>query len=91
MEPGESVTLVADVVDPAFVEANDARVNAAVTTPGGKTLGVPMPTTSAARERVQAMIDAKYDQDFSQLLLLQAKASGIELKPENVEVGDGLS
>ena len=27
----------------------------------------------------------------STLLLLQAKASGIELKPENVEVGDGLS
>jgi hypothetical protein len=25
------------------------------------------------------------------LLLAQAKASGIELKPENVEVGDGLS
>jgi len=57
----------------------------------GKTLGVPMPTTSAARERVQALIDAKYDQDFSQLLLLQAKASGVELRPENVEVGDGLS
>src|SRR5688572_7887784 len=57
----------------------------------GKTLGVPMPTTSAARERVQALIDQKYDQDFSQLLLLQAKTSGIEVKPENVEVGDGLS
>ena len=31
------------------------------------------------------------DQDFSTLLLLQAKASGMELKAENVEVGDGLS
>src|SRR5688572_14710786 len=56
----------------------------------GKTLGVPMPLTSAARERVQALIDQKYDQDFSQLLLLQAKASGVELKSENVEISDGL-
>jgi hypothetical protein len=40
---------------------------------------------------VQALIDQKYDQDFSQLLLLQAKTSGIDVKPENVEVGDGLS
>ena len=31
------------------------------------------------------------DQDFATLLLLQAKASGIELQPENVEIGDGLS
>ena len=31
------------------------------------------------------------DQDFSTLLLLEAQASGMELKPENVEVGDGLS
>jgi|SRR5882672_4485121 len=58
----------------------------------GKKLGVPMPTTSVARDRVQALIDNGYtDQDFSTLLLLQAKTSGIELKPEGVEVGDGLS
>jgi 3-hydroxyisobutyrate dehydrogenase len=57
----------------------------------GKTFGVPMPVTAVARERVQALIDSGYtDQDFSTLLLLQAKASGIELKPENVEIGDGL-
>jgi hypothetical protein len=30
-------------------------------------------------------------EDFATLLLMQAKASGIDLKPENVEVGDGLS
>jgi hypothetical protein len=30
------------------------------------------------------------EQDFATLLLMQAKASGIELKPENVAVGDGL-
>ena len=31
------------------------------------------------------------EQDFATLLLQQAEASGIKLKPENVEVGDGLS
>jgi 3-hydroxyisobutyrate dehydrogenase-like beta-hydroxyacid dehydrogenase len=31
------------------------------------------------------------DKDFAALLVMQAKASGIELKPENVPVGDGLS
>ncbi len=58
----------------------------------GKAFGVPMPTTSVARDRVQTLIGNGYtDQDFSTLLLLQAKASGIELKPEGVAVGDGLS
>jgi len=57
----------------------------------GKTFGVPMPVTSVARDRVQALIDSGYtDQDFSTLLLLQAKASGVALKPENVKVSDGL-
>ena len=57
----------------------------------GKALGVPMPLTSLTRDMVQTLIGHGYtDQDFSTLLLLQAKASGIELEPENVEVGDGL-
>lgn len=56
----------------------------------GRTYGVPMPTTAITRDLVQTLIGHGYDQDFSQLLLLQAKASGIELKPENVNIGDGL-
>ncbi|OGA50501.1 MAG: 6-phosphogluconate dehydrogenase [Betaproteobacteria bacterium RIFCSPLOWO2_12_FULL_62_58] len=57
----------------------------------GREFGVPMPLTSIARDMVQSLIGNGYaDQDFSTLLLLQAKASGIELKPENVDVGDGL-
>jgi len=57
----------------------------------GRNFGVPMPLTSVARDLVQTLIGNGYtDQDFSTLLLLQAKASGIELKPENVEVSDGL-
>ncbi len=58
----------------------------------GKALGVPMPLTSITRDMIQTLIGHGYtDQDFSTLLLLQAKASGIELAPENVEVSDGLS
>jgi 3-hydroxyisobutyrate dehydrogenase len=57
----------------------------------GREYGVPMPTTSVVRDVVQTLIGHGYDQDFSQLVLLQAKAAGIELKSENVNVGDGLS
>jgi len=31
------------------------------------------------------------EQDFAALLLQQARSSGIELKPENASVGDGLA
>jgi len=57
----------------------------------GRKFRVPMPLASATRDLVQTLIGNGYgDQDFSALLLLRARASGIELKPENVEVGDGL-
>jgi hypothetical protein len=45
VEAGETVTLNAEVVDKAFVELNDAHVIAAVTTPSGGTLDVPMQWT----------------------------------------------
>jgi 3-hydroxyisobutyrate dehydrogenase-like beta-hydroxyacid dehydrogenase len=55
-------------------------------------MDVPMPLTSSVRDIVQTLIGNGYtDQDFSTLLLLEAKASGIELEPENVKVSDGLS
>ena len=58
----------------------------------GRNFGVPMPLTSLTRDMVQTLIGNGYtDEDFSALLLLQAQASGIELKSENVEVSDGLS
>jgi 3-hydroxyisobutyrate dehydrogenase-like beta-hydroxyacid dehydrogenase len=58
----------------------------------GRELEVPMPLTSITRDLVQSLIGNGYgDQDFAALLKLQAKASGIELKPENVTVGDGLT
>jgi 3-hydroxyisobutyrate dehydrogenase len=56
-----------------------------------KELGVPMPLASITRELVQTLIGNGYtDQDFSTLLLLAAKASGLQLEPENVPVSDGL-
>jgi 3-hydroxyisobutyrate dehydrogenase len=58
----------------------------------GRQFGVPMPLASITRDMVQTLIGQGYaDQDFSTLLLVEAKASGIELKSEQVEVGDGLS
>ena len=57
----------------------------------GREFGVPMPLTSVTRDLVQTLIGNGYtDKDFAALLLLQAKASGIELKSENVKVSDGL-
>jgi 3-hydroxyisobutyrate dehydrogenase-like beta-hydroxyacid dehydrogenase len=58
----------------------------------GREFEVPMPLTSLTRDLLQQMIgQGMTEQDFSTLLLAQAKASGLELKPENKEVGDGLS
>src|SRR6187397_3351693 len=51
----------------------------------GKTYGVPMPLTSATRDMVQTLIGhGAVDEDFAKLIVHQARASGIELAPENV-------
>jgi 3-hydroxyisobutyrate dehydrogenase len=51
-----------------------------------------MPLASQVRDLVQALIgNGHADQDFASLILMQARASGIELAPENVAVDDGLS
>jgi 3-hydroxyisobutyrate dehydrogenase-like beta-hydroxyacid dehydrogenase len=58
----------------------------------GRALEVPMPLASAVRDLVQALIGNGFaDQDFASLIVMQARASGIELTPENVAVDDGLS
>ena len=52
---------------------------------------VPMPLASVTRDIVQTLIGrGMTEEDFAQLLLLQAEASGIKLTPENVSVSDGL-
>ncbi len=58
----------------------------------GRRFEVPMPLAAATRDLIQSLIGRGWtEQDFATLLLQQAQASGIELKPENVEVKDGLS
>jgi 3-hydroxyisobutyrate dehydrogenase-like beta-hydroxyacid dehydrogenase len=58
----------------------------------GRRFEVPMPLASATRDLIQSMIGQGWtEQDFATLLLQQAEAAGLKLKPENVEVGDGLS
>ncbi|MBI2959741.1 MAG: NAD(P)-dependent oxidoreductase [Betaproteobacteria bacterium] len=58
----------------------------------GRKLEVPMPLASITRDLIQSTIGLGMNaQDFAVLLVQQARASGIELKPENVPVTDGLS
>jgi 3-hydroxyisobutyrate dehydrogenase len=64
----------------------------------GQKLEVPMPVAASAREVLQAHMGSGalqggdyLEKDFATQLEFQAHCSGIELKPENVEVWDGLS
>jgi 3-hydroxyisobutyrate dehydrogenase-like beta-hydroxyacid dehydrogenase len=58
----------------------------------GREFDVPMPLASITRDQVQALIGLGLgDEDFAKLLVLQARASGIDLDPENVPVSDGLA
>jgi 3-hydroxyisobutyrate dehydrogenase-like beta-hydroxyacid dehydrogenase len=58
----------------------------------GRRFEVPMPLAALTRDLVQSMIGRgmRGEEDFAALLVQQAQASGIELRPENVAVGDGL-
>jgi 3-hydroxyisobutyrate dehydrogenase-like beta-hydroxyacid dehydrogenase len=58
----------------------------------GHDLDVPMPVAAAAAAAVQAAVSTgRGAEDFAILLELQARSSGLELKPEDAEVDDGLS
>jgi 3-hydroxyisobutyrate dehydrogenase len=55
-------------------------------------LDVSMPIAAATEQIVQGMVALKgNDVDFATLLELVAEASGLELRPENVVVDDGLA
>ena len=57
----------------------------------GARLGVPMAVAQTTRDCVQQSIDAGHtDCDFAVLLEEQARASGLDIQPEDVEVNDGL-
>jgi 3-hydroxyisobutyrate dehydrogenase len=56
-----------------------------------KAHGVAMPAAAATRESVARMVGRGYDHiDFAVLLQEMARDAGLELKPENVPVDDGL-
>lgn len=58
----------------------------------GRDFEVPMPLASITRDLLQSTVGRGLNsQDFAVLLVQQAQASGIELKPENTPVDDGLS
>ena len=58
----------------------------------GRRFDVPMPLASITRDQVQALLGLGLgDEDFAKLIVLQARASGIDLEPENVPVSDGLA
>jgi len=63
----------------------------------GKQLDVPMPTATITRDVLQSHIGhgtlagGYLEKDLAAVLEYQAHCSGLELKPENVEVWDGLS
>jgi 3-hydroxyisobutyrate dehydrogenase len=57
----------------------------------GRKYEVPMPLASITRDLVQTMMgNGMTEEDFATLLVQQAKASGVELQSENVQVDDGL-
>ncbi len=56
VEPGQPVTLTADVVDPRFVELNDASVVAHVTSPSGQVSAVPLQWTGERNGQYRAVM-----------------------------------
>ena len=58
VEPGDPVTLVAEVADPAYVEVNDARVIAKVTGPKGTPVELPMQWTGERNGEYRATFPA---------------------------------
>ena len=55
-------------------------------------LALALPLAAATEQIVQGLVALSgNDVDFAALLELTAKASGLELEPENVEVDDGLT
>jgi ribosome biogenesis SPOUT family RNA methylase Rps3 len=54
-------------------------------------LDVPMPVAAITAQLVQASVSSgRVTEDFAVLLDLQAASAGLELKPEDVRVDDGL-
>jgi len=65
VEPGETVTLIADVVDPAFLELNDAKVEAFVTAPTGDVETLPLQWSGERDGEYRASFKAKSEGVYS--------------------------
>ena len=75
---------------PAFTAAG-LRKDLDLGLTAARALEVPLPFAAQARENLQSLIGQGYrDNDFAALILLQAKAAGLALAPEDVPVNDGL-
>jgi len=75
---------------PAFTTAG-LRKDLDLGLAAARALEVPLPFAAQARENLQSLIGHGYrDNDFAALILLQAKAAGLALAPEDVPVNDGL-
>ena len=58
----------------------------------GRRLEVPLPVTTTVHEILTRLIDEGFgDQDFASLIELEARACGMTLTPEHVDVDDGLA
>jgi 3-hydroxyisobutyrate dehydrogenase len=58
----------------------------------GRSMNVPMPVSALVHQIVTNLVGAGMaDQDFAALLELEARAAGLELKPDPRQVSDGLS
>ena len=56
-----------------------------------KAHGVCMPAAAAARESIANVVGRGHDNvDFAVLLVEMARSAGMELRPDNVEISDGL-
>jgi 3-hydroxyisobutyrate dehydrogenase-like beta-hydroxyacid dehydrogenase len=57
----------------------------------GHRTDTPMPVTALTREIIQNLVGLGFgDKDFATLLVQEARNAGLDLKPENVPVDDGL-
>lgn len=58
----------------------------------GRSFDVPLPVSALVHQMVTQLIGSgRGDVDFAALLELQAELSGMELRPENVDIPDGLT
>lgn len=84
VEPGDPVTIVADVADKAFVELNDAQVVAHVTTPKGAIVDVPMQWTGERNGEYRGTLVAPHEGMYA--ARVEATRAGASVGADVVQV-----